>query len=102
IAGVLAAFGMNILKAEAFSNARGIALDTLTFADPNRTLDLNPSEADQLRDTMLRAIRGGEDVRRLVEKRRRRSGQPRRIQPSVAFNNEASNSATLVEIVAED
>src|SRR5438067_9095094 len=37
VAGTLAAFGMNILKAEAFSNRRGLLLDTFTFADPLRT-----------------------------------------------------------------
>ena len=50
-AGTLAGFGMNILRAEAFSNRRGLVLDTFRFADPNRTLDLNPSEIDRLRLT---------------------------------------------------
>jgi [protein-PII] uridylyltransferase len=33
-AGTLAGFGMNILRAEAFSNRRGLVLDTFRFADP--------------------------------------------------------------------
>ncbi len=37
-AGTLSSFGMNILKAEAFPNRRGLLLDTFTFADPSRTL----------------------------------------------------------------
>ncbi len=32
-AGTLSSFGMNILRAEAFSNRRGMVLDTFTFAD---------------------------------------------------------------------
>ena len=44
ITGTLAAWGMNILKAEAFANAAGVVLDTFRFVDLYRTLDLNPSE----------------------------------------------------------
>ena len=48
VAGTLSCFGMNILKAEAFSNLRRLVLDTFTFADPARNLDLNPTEVDRL------------------------------------------------------
>src|SRR5205085_241556 len=53
-AGTISSFGMNILKAEAFSNRRGLVLDTFTFSDPNRNLDLNESEAERLRSTVER------------------------------------------------
>ena len=36
IAGTLASFGVNILKAEAFSNNRGEIVDAFTFSDPSR------------------------------------------------------------------
>ncbi len=58
ISGALASFGFNILKAEAFANRNGLALDTFVFADPNRTLELNPPEADRVRDTVERTILG--------------------------------------------
>ena len=102
VSGALASFGMNILKAEAFSNARAMSLETLTFADPNRTLELNPSESDRLCDTVLRALQGKVDVNRLLESRRKPAPANRRVQPSVAFNNGTSETATLIEIVAED
>jgi [protein-PII] uridylyltransferase len=103
MAGTLASFGMNILKAEAFSNARGLIMDTFTFADPLRTLELNPSEVDRLRDTMVRVILGKQDVRRLLSSRRPgQSGRGRRAQPKVLFNNDASEAATLIEIAADD
>ena len=44
VAAVLSSFGFNILKAEAFSNAHGTVIDTFTFADPARNLELNPGE----------------------------------------------------------
>jgi [protein-PII] uridylyltransferase len=103
MAGTLASFGMNILKAEAFSNARGLIMDTFTFADPLRTLELNPSEVDRLRDTMVRVILGKQDVRRLLSSRRPgQSARVRRAQPKVLFNNDASEAATLIEIAADD
>ncbi len=43
VAGSLSSWGMNILKAEAFSNQGGTVLDTFRFSDRFRTLDLNPS-----------------------------------------------------------
>ena len=45
IAATLSSFGFNILKAEAFSNSHAKVIDTFTFADPSRTLELNNDEA---------------------------------------------------------
>src|SRR5205807_5583231 len=103
-AGTLSSFGMNILKAEAFSNRRGLVLDTFTFADPGRQLDLNPSEIDRLRIVAERVIAGKADVRELLKNRPKPALPSRtaRIPASVRFDSEASHSATLVEIVAED
>jgi [protein-PII] uridylyltransferase len=104
VAGTLSSFGMNILKAEAFSNRRGLVLDTFTFADPNRTLDLNPTEVDRLRTTAERTINGKADVRELLRNRPKPAPPSRkaRIAARVSFDSEASHTATLVEIVAED
>ena len=103
LAGVLSSFGMNIVKAEAFANARSETVDTFTFADPMRTLELNPLEVDRLRSTMQRVALGKEDVRKLLRGRARPVAQKGpQVSATVAFDSEASESATLVEIVAED
>lgn len=103
MAGTLASFGMNILRAEAFSNARGLIMDTFTFADPLRTLELNPPEVERLQDVMIRVILGKQDVRRLLASRRpNQTSRVRRAEPRVHFNNEASQTATLIEIAADD
>jgi [protein-PII] uridylyltransferase len=104
VAGTLSSFGMNILKAEAFANRRGLILDTFTFADPSRTLELNPTETDRLRTTTERVIAGKTDVRELLKNRPKPTLPSRsaRIQTRVAFDGAASSTATLVEIVAED
>jgi [protein-PII] uridylyltransferase len=47
VAGALAAWGMNIVKAGAFSNDAGVIVDSFHFTDVFRTLELNPSEKDR-------------------------------------------------------
>jgi len=103
-AGSISSFGMNILKAEAFANRYGQVLDTFTFEDPHRTLDLNPTEVDRLRAVAERAIAGRTDVRELLRNRPKPALPSRkaRIPARIAFDGMASQSATLVEIVAED
>ncbi len=104
MAGTLAGFGMNILHAEAFSNRRGQVVDTFVFADPTRTLELNPSEVDRLRTTAERVILGKLDVRELLKNRPKPKPPSRkgRIPAAVRFDDEVSTAATLIEIVAED
>jgi [protein-PII] uridylyltransferase len=103
-AGTLAGFGMNIVKAEAFANRRGVVLDTFTFEDPMRTLDLNPSELDRLRTLAEKVIAGRGDVRELLRNRPKPPLPSRkaRIPARISFNSEASGTATLIEIVTED
>ena len=104
IAGALASFGMNIVKAEAFSNRHGTIVDTFHFVDPVRTLELNPGEDETLLRTVQKTIRGELEVGTLLKRR------PVRIQPSrhmqipfrAGVDNTASEHSTLLEITAED
>ena len=104
IAGALSSFGLNILKAEAFANRRGTVLDTFSFSDPLRTLELNPTEVDRLKSTVERAALGRADVRQLLRSRPRVAppSHKARIEPTVHVDDQASQSATLVQVVAED
>jgi [protein-PII] uridylyltransferase len=104
LCGALASFGMNIVKAEAFTNASGLAVDQFRFTDPLRTLELNPTEIDRLRLTIERVVTGREDVKFLLKRRRSisRSSRAAQISPMLRFNNEASELATLVDFVGED
>jgi [protein-PII] uridylyltransferase len=104
IAGTLSSFGMNILKAEAFANRRGTVLDTFTFADPHRTLELNPPEVDRLKLTMERVVLGKTDIAQLLRNRPKPSlpSKSARLEPSLAFDSESSSTATLIHLVAED
>jgi [protein-PII] uridylyltransferase len=104
VAGTLSSFGMNILKAEAFANRRGTVLDTFTFADPLRSLELNPPEVERLKVTLERVIIGRADVTQLLRNRPKAAlpSKGARFEPSLAFDSESSSSATLIQIVAED
>lgn len=101
-AGTLASFGMNILRAEAFINERDFAFNSFTFADPMRTLELNPSEFGRLASLVEDVVNG----RRKVEDLLRGRPIPKRAanaeQPRVAADNAASAGATLFEITAAD
>jgi [protein-PII] uridylyltransferase len=104
MAGTLAGFGMNILRAQAFSNRRGQVLDTFAFADPLRTLELNPTEVDRLRSTVERVVLGKINVEDLLRNRPKPRPPTRklRLPAAIRFDSEASATATLVEIVAYD
>jgi [protein-PII] uridylyltransferase len=101
VAGAIAAFGLSIVKAEAFSNAHGIVVDSFTFADPLRSLELNPTESERLRKTIRRVVEGKETAEQLL---RSRPKPPRAagLKPSVMLNDAASDGATLIEVVAGD
>ena len=103
VAGAISSFGLNILKVEAFTNDAGIVVDTFTFSDPHRTLELNPSEVERLRGVVRRVLEGKQEAEKLLR------GRPKpllpgkaRLKPRVALKNDVSDAATLVEIVAED
>ena len=103
IAGALASFGMDILRAEAFTNERKVAVEIFSFADPMRTLELNPSELDRLQKLIGEAISGRRKPEDLLRSRPTPRGRGLgRWQPRVSFDNAASARATLFEIVAED
>jgi len=102
LAGALSSFGMDILKAEAFANNQGLVLDTFVFADPKRTLELNAPEMDRLQQTLERGALGKLNVDQLLKARPAPAKAKRRTEPSVHFDSEACQTATLVEIVAED
>ncbi len=103
LSGAISSFGLAISKAEAFSNSAGVGLNIFAFSDPHRTLELNPTEVERLREMLVSAATGAVDVEKLLEIRPR--AKPFRtdsMEPSVRFNDEASDTATLIEIAAAD
>jgi [protein-PII] uridylyltransferase len=101
-AGAISSFGLEILKAEAFANAKGVVLDTFVFADPKRLLQLNPSEMERLQDLVQRVALGKTDARRFMQNSQPAGPRKRGAPPQVSFDAETCETATLVEIVGED
>ena len=104
IAGALASFGLNILQAEAFSNKRAAVVDSFVFADPVRTLELNPPEVDRLKEVLIRVALGRVRAEDLLKNRPSKAPPARRagIRASVTIDDESSNTATIFEVVAQD
>jgi [protein-PII] uridylyltransferase len=103
LAGAISSFGMDILKAEAFSNQQGLILDTFIFSDSRRTLELNPTENDRLRQTLEDVALGRLDPEQLLRGRTSPNRiKKRTVQPRVNFDSNACETATLIEIIAED
>jgi [protein-PII] uridylyltransferase len=103
LAGAISSFGMDIVRAEAFSNEQGLILDTFVFTDPQRTLELNPTENDRLRQTLEDVALGQLDTGQLLRGRAAQHRLKKRsVEPRVHFDPKACDSATLIEIIAED
>ena len=104
VSGVLAAWGMDIIKADAFSNQAGVILDTFTFVDAFHTLELNPPERERFKRSLTDVLLGEVPLQRLLEARRRgRKAKPRSAQPPlITIDNHASGHSTIFEVVCGD
>jgi len=105
IAGTLAAWGMNIVKAEAYCNRAAVVLDTFHFTDLFRTFELNPSEVERFRNNLLAVLGGELSLAALMAGRAKPGGmRPAKItiQPRVTFDDHSSSHSTLLELVAQD
>ncbi|HLZ93237.1 MAG TPA: [protein-PII] uridylyltransferase [Candidatus Acidoferrum sp.] len=105
ISGVLAGWGMNIIKADAFANAAGNVLDTFHFSDLHRTLELNPSETDRFLKSLQDVVNGQAPLEPLLSGRESASrARPPKvsIETRMGFDDNSSEHSTLLEIVAQD
>jgi [protein-PII] uridylyltransferase len=105
IAGVMAAWGMNIVKADAFGNAAGIVLDTFHFEDLHRTLELNPSEVERFRGRLAEVIVGRMPVKPMLEAnaaRHRAQAKKVSVATQVRFDDSCSSHSTLLELITQD
>jgi [protein-PII] uridylyltransferase len=105
IAGVLAGWGMNIIKADAFANAAGVVLDTFHFADLYRTLELNPTEIERFRRSLADVVNGKAPLEPLLKDRdiASRARPPKvAVETQTSFDDSSSEHSTLLEIMAQD
>jgi [protein-PII] uridylyltransferase len=105
VAGTLAACGMNIGKAGAFSNAGGTVVDTFSFTDRYRTLEMNLPAWERFKTTVHDVLSGKRDLKRMLRERfDAEKDQPGKIAGTLQlqFDNECSAHSTLIEIITQD
>jgi [protein-PII] uridylyltransferase len=105
IAGVLAGWGMNIVKADAFANAANVVLDTFQFVDMHRTLELNPGEIERFRRNLAEVVNGTAKLEPLLHSRDSvmRARPPKiAVETRISFDDTSSLHSTLLEIVTQD
>lgn len=108
IAGSLSAAGLNILSAQIFTRSDGIVVDTL-YVNDGRTGNLaGPEQRDCFEEVINRALTGEEvDFHTLIL--RQKIGRPvyqayagERIPTRIHFDNDSSETRTVIEIETED
>ncbi len=105
IAGTLSAWGMNILKGEAFANAAGTVLDTFQFVDLFRTLELNPSETERFEESIAAVLRGEQSLETLLRGRESPRTLPVakiNVPTQIRFDDFCSSHSTLLELITQD
>ncbi|MFZ0587970.1 MAG: [protein-PII] uridylyltransferase, partial [Candidatus Sulfotelmatobacter sp.] len=105
LTGVLAAWGMNIVKAHAFSNQAGTVVDTLYFTDRFRTLELNMSEWERFKQSVAAVLTGSADLDRMLRDRQRSEKSARVkvvVETRIDFDDLCSSTSTLLQVIAQD
>ena len=105
ISGALAAWGMNIAKANAFSNAAGVVVDAFHFTDRFRTLEMNVQEWERLKADVAAVIKGEADLTKMLRNRLRpeKNGTAKiSIATQIEFDDDSSAHCTLVQVLTRD
>jgi len=105
VSGALAAWGMNIVKANAFSNAAGTVVDTFYFTDRFRTLEMNLQEWERLRKSIAAVVKGETDVARMLSDRlksEKADSTKVKIATQIEFDDSCSAQSTLMQVLTQD
>jgi len=105
LVGTLAAWGMNIVKATAFSNGASVVVDTLYFTDRFRTLELNLPEWERFKASIHDVLMGKADLQRMLRDRMRsekKTAPKVRVDTRIEIDDECSAQSTLIEVITQD
>jgi [protein-PII] uridylyltransferase len=105
VTAVLAAWGMSIVKAAAFSNAAGMVVDTFHFTDRFRTLELNLPEWERFKRSIVSVLSGETDLDKMLRERMRdTTGAPTKtkVQTRVDFHNVGTSPSSVLQVIAQD
>jgi [protein-PII] uridylyltransferase len=105
VSGALAAWGMNIVKANAFSNAAGMVVDNFYFTDRFRTLEMNLQEWERLKHSIGAVVKGEADVARMLRDRlksEKADSTKVKIATQIEFDDGCSAHSTLLQVLTQD
>jgi [protein-PII] uridylyltransferase len=104
LAGAVAVSGGSIVDAKAFTTTDGFALDVFSVQDAEGEAFGDPSRIARLRQTIEKTLSGETSPRRVLAQRpaRKKRVAAFKVQPRVGFDNEASTTATVVEVEGLD
>jgi [protein-PII] uridylyltransferase len=106
ITGVLSYFGMNIVRAQAFSNRHGTIFDLISFEDASHYFEKNPSEIDHFSKILSDVIDGNIELNTLLDRKfksvvfKKKKGLT--VPTSIHFDREFSKRCSIMEIAAPD
>jgi [protein-PII] uridylyltransferase len=104
ICGVLASFGMDILRGHAMTTPSGLVLDAFQFTDQERYLALNPGAVDHVRQVLSDVIAGTANLASRLNGREQSVLNRRapRIAPLVHCDNQSSQRYSILDINADN
>jgi [protein-PII] uridylyltransferase len=103
LAGAVSISGGTIVDAKAFTTTDGFALDVFSVQDADGGTFGDASRVERLRQSIERTLRGEVYPRRAIAQRpAKRRSSAFRVTPRINFDNEASASATVVEVEGLD
>lgn len=105
LAGALAAWGMNIVKAGAFSNQAGVVVDTFFFTDRFQTLELNLPEWERFKKSIHDVLLDKTDLDRMLRDRMKshKDVAPKvKVETRIEIDDSCSEQSTLVEVITQD
>src|SRR5262245_31542067 len=106
LTGVLSYFGMNIVRAQAFSNRHGTIFDLISFEDPAHYFEKNPSEIDHFAKLLTDVIAVTVQLNTLLERKFKsvvfKVKKGLTVPVTIHFDRDFSKRCTIMEIVAPD
>lgn len=100
-AGTIAAMNMNILRAQVFTAKNGIMIDTFQVADADGAI-VTDEEVWQTIISDLKMVLAGSKLPPIPKTSLYKRILPGTITPSVSFDNETSDTLTIIDITARD
>jgi [protein-PII] uridylyltransferase len=107
ITGAFTAAGLNILSAQAFTRTDGIILDTFSATDAQTGLLIHKEAREKFEKVLTAALNGRADWDALITPRKvfaplYTSLEGERIPTSIRFDNDTSETRTVIDVETED